>query len=218
MKPADGCAPADRARWRAAFEGFCRKLQFRAGPGRRLLLKSPVHTARLALLREVFPRAQFVHVHRDPFEVFASSLNMAQRYYGYAALGRPSSPDVLQYVLEQYELMRAAFARDAPALRRSGDLVDIRFSDLDRDPAGEVRRIYAQLGVDGGRGLARVEAGVRAYLQELAGFKRNAFAPLSPAARALVRRRWRPMPSGEPVGHPAADDPRPSRSPAAAAK
>ena len=73
-----------------------------------------------------------------------------------------------------------------------------------------MRRIYAQLGVDSGRGgLARVEAGVRAYLKELAGFKRNAFAPLSPAARALVRRRWRPMPSGEPAGHPA-DDPRPS--------
>ena len=140
MKPADGCAPASRARWLAAFEGFCRKLQFRAEPGRRLLLKSPVHTARLALLREVFPRAQFVHVHRDPFEVFASSLNMAQRYYGYAALGRPSSPDVLQYVLEQYELMHAAFARDGEfmrPLRRDGPKTERKKSP--RPAAGRPR-------------------------------------------------------------------------------
>ena len=96
--------------------------------------------------------------------------------------------------------------KKAPALP-PGDLVHVAFADLDRDPAGEVRRIYAQLGVDSGRGgLARVEAGVRAYLKELAGFKRNAFAPLSPAARALVRRRWRPMLAA----YHAADDPRPS--------
>ena len=33
---------------------------------RRLLLKSPCHTARIALLLEEFPDAQFIYLHRDP--------------------------------------------------------------------------------------------------------------------------------------------------------
>jgi hypothetical protein len=34
-----------------------------------LLLKSPVHTARIPLLLKLFPRARFVYLHRNPYEV-----------------------------------------------------------------------------------------------------------------------------------------------------
>ena len=59
-------APArDRARWIECFELMLRKLTLRAGGERmRLLLKSPAHTARVSLLLQLFPDAQFVYIHR----------------------------------------------------------------------------------------------------------------------------------------------------------
>ena len=39
-------------------------------PRRRLLIKSPVHTARVPLLRRLFPRASFVYLHRHPGGLF----------------------------------------------------------------------------------------------------------------------------------------------------
>ena len=33
---------------------------------RRLIIKSPVHTARIPILRRLFPRATFVYLHRHP--------------------------------------------------------------------------------------------------------------------------------------------------------
>lgn len=35
-----------------------------------LLIKSPVHTARIGLLLDMFPRARFVYIHRHPLQVW----------------------------------------------------------------------------------------------------------------------------------------------------
>ena len=81
-------APADYALWQRCFLWFLRKVTLRYSGGGRgsapkpLLIKSPVHTARIALLLRLFPRARFVYVHRDPLDVFASARNMASKYYG----------------------------------------------------------------------------------------------------------------------------------------
>jgi hypothetical protein len=53
----------------------------RCGGCKPLLIKSPVHTARVALLLRLFPRARFVYVHRDPLTVFSSAAHMADTYY-----------------------------------------------------------------------------------------------------------------------------------------
>ena len=43
---------------------------------KRLLLKSPVHTARVRILKRLFPDAQFVYIHRNPYDVFRSAAHM----------------------------------------------------------------------------------------------------------------------------------------------
>ena len=59
-------APAEATRcWVDAFLYMLRKLSIRAA-GKRLMLKSPSHTARVELLLRLFPDAQFVYIHRHP--------------------------------------------------------------------------------------------------------------------------------------------------------
>eukprot|EP00955_Chlamydomonas_euryale_P093138 364762-Chlamydomonas_euryale.AAC.3 len=72
--------PGALAEWRRCFLWLLRKLTLSAaladGPGagpRPLLLKSPVHTARVELLRQLFPRARFVYIHRHPLQVLAAA-------------------------------------------------------------------------------------------------------------------------------------------------
>ena len=138
-------------------------MQYRSGPNKRLLLKSPVHTARIHVLNELFPRARFICVHRDPYVIFRSGLNMASKYYGYAALSTPSSEDVFEYVLRQGEVLVRAYIRDASRiLGRSSwidkfvtnspgtdavsrRLVEIAFTDLDEKPLEALTLIYGTL-------------------------------------------------------------------------
>ena len=57
------------------------QVTLRCGGCKPLLIKSPVHTARVALLLRLFPRSRFVYVHRDPLTVFSSAAHMADTYY-----------------------------------------------------------------------------------------------------------------------------------------
>jgi len=70
----DGCTPQEIAAWQRCQRSFLAKLAL-AQQGRRLLIKNPAYTARLAILDEMYPGAKFIHIHRNPFEIFESMRN-----------------------------------------------------------------------------------------------------------------------------------------------
>ena len=138
---------AARERWVRCFRYFLRKVSLRCG-GKRLLLKSPVHTGRVALLLQLFPDAQFVYVHRDPLTVFASACHMADTTYWYTYLARPTDAQVTAFILDQFVTLWDEYKADR-ALVPKGNLHEVAYADLAADPVGEVRRLYAALGLPG---------------------------------------------------------------------
>ena len=81
----------DRARGEAVAIGAggvlqAAQLEVPSGP---LVLKSPPHTGRIRRLLEIFPRAKFVHVHRDPYAVFSSTRKMLTVNFSMHCLQRP---------------------------------------------------------------------------------------------------------------------------------
>jgi hypothetical protein len=188
---------ADAAeRWMASFLWFLKKVTLadslkRGGDGsapRPLLIKSPVHTARLALLLRLFPKARFVFLHREPLEVFASAAHMAASYFPYVYLTSPSDSELTEYTLLQHRMLYAAYLRERGAVPR-GRLVEIAFAELDADPVAAMRRVYRALRWE--ESWAGAEPAVRSYLEPLADFRKNDLRPLPPRLRARVERECR---------------------------
>jgi omega-hydroxy-beta-dihydromenaquinone-9 sulfotransferase len=184
---APGCE-FDLTRWRKALVYFCRKLQYRAGPNKRLVLKSPVHTARIALLLALFPGAQFVCVHRHPEEIFQSSVRLIDSYFRlYSTLQNFNAWDAQDYIFGHGCELHDAYMRDAKTLRPD-QLVEISFAELTSNPVETMRRVYTQLELPGfDSALPQLER----HVQSIASFKKNIHKPLTPAAVALIRRVWR---------------------------
>ena len=184
----DDCDPADKDAWRKSFLFFLKKVTYRHGGCKPLLIKSPVHTARIRVILDMFPNAKFVYCHRCPYEVFSSSLNMARKCYPYCYLMNPvHERDVLDFIFRQYTLLFDEYVKGR-ALVDSGSLVEVPFQMLDAKPKEAVREIYVRLGLPGGGDL---ETAVSAYLSELKGFRKNSHAPLDGDMRRLVATRWR---------------------------
>ena len=183
-------APADTAAWTSAFRLLLTKLRLRrGGGGGRLLLKSPVHTARARLLLRLFPRAQFVYVHRNPFEVFQSACHMARTTYIYTYLATPSDEDITEFILRQYEVLWQCYKRDRDEiLRADGRVVEIAFEDLARDPAAALEGVYRALGWEG---WEEAKAAVLRQCADLRAYERNAHAELPEDLKRVVRERWR---------------------------
>jgi hypothetical protein len=117
----------------------------------RLVLKSPQDTARLALLNSVFPGACFIHLVRTPEDIFASTVKLWRSMTETQALhradwnDRPGTPSLEEFVLATFERLY----RDFDAQRRTlspSQIIDIRYEDFARDPAGTLDRIYAHFG------------------------------------------------------------------------
>ena len=197
---AEPCDPKDFERWRRAFILFLKKTQYAAGGAhKRLLLKSPVHTARVRLIKSLFPKATFVFIHRHPLEVFRSAAHMADAYYWQCYLQKPRALDVQEFILHQGALLHRAYREDVAAmeaeegrdLKKQKRLAEVRFAELDADPVGTLRATYAALGWT--EAFEKVEPAIERYRRSLVDFKKNAFPKegLSSEAEAEVRRRWR---------------------------
>jgi len=153
--------------------------------GKRLVLKNPVNTARIQMLLELFPDAKFVHVHRSPYEVYASTRNLHRRVLAFMSLQKLDRTGDVEALLSLYEQMMRRFFADS-TLIPAGNLVDVRFEDLERDPLGEMRRVYEKLGLPG---FGTVEPSLRRYIAGQSGYRKNQF-DLSLCERERIANRW----------------------------
>ena len=182
------CEREEIERWRSSFMWFLKKLQYKHGEGKRLLLKSPVHAARVKLLAEMFPNAQFIFISRHPYDVFKSAVNMADKYYWQCYFQRCTVADVQEFILKQGEILHDAYVRDAKTLSKSA-LYELRFDDLDADPVKTIGSLYEHFGwSDFSTTVAPV---LRTYSQSLENFKKNSFSELSDDAKRVVNARWK---------------------------
>ena len=183
----EGLTDEERHAWEAAYVTLLKRLQFIAR--RPLVLKSPPNTARLKTLSRLFPEARYVHIARNPFDVFPSTMRMVGTLMSVQGLQNPPKVEgwLQEYVLTAFERMFAAYERDRH-LVGEGQLVEIRFEDLVADPKGVLADVYGRLGIGD---FAAAEPGIDAYLAGRAGHRRNTHR-LDEATRGAIVERWRP--------------------------
>eukprot|EP00168_Porphyra_purpurea_P020004 TRINITY_DN8222_c0_g1_i1.p1 TRINITY_DN8222_c0_g1~~TRINITY_DN8222_c0_g1_i1.p1 ORF type:complete len:280 (-),score=93.01 TRINITY_DN8222_c0_g1_i1:219-1058(-) len=182
-------------RWRDALFGFLRKVLYadRRGappgtPPRRLVLKSPDHTARVRLLLRLFPNARFVFIHRHPLEVSRSWAALVAKLCPQTAMEPFTAADGAAFGLDLCGRLANAYLADRHLIP-AGRLVEVAYDKLATDPAGALATIYAGLGLTGGGG-AQAAAVAQAVAYTAEG-RRGRHAALSTDAVAAVAAAWR---------------------------
>ena len=112
-----------------------------------LLIKNPAHTARVPMVLKHFPKARFIFLKREPIDSIRSLVQVKQRMSGLVGL-QPLPSEISQVedtVTAHHELIQAFEA--SRHLIPKGQLVEVAFSDLVRQPFDEVKRIYETFGL-----------------------------------------------------------------------
>jgi hypothetical protein len=186
--------------WKVGFWKFLKCVNFRrnndtasSAGTRQIVLKSPPHTARLHVLRQIFPQAKFIHMVRHPYEVFASTVLLWRALFETQGLQKPrfgalanGAPSIEQYVLDTMDLLYHDFV-DRTAEIPANQFCQVRYEDLIRTPVAEIERVYRQLGLGE---FSSVRPKLEFRFRELDGYKPNEHA-LPEAYKAEIRRRWR---------------------------
>jgi len=177
----------DRERWKRKWHEFVKRVAL--ANNRRIVLKSPTHTARVKTILEVFPDARFIHIVRDPLVLFPSTVRLwksLSEVQGFQ-IPRDEAGWMEKSVLDNFVRMYECFEQDRELIP-PGRLVDIRYEDLVADPVGELRQIYQQLGLGD---FAHVEPELQRFTKQERDYKTNKYQ-LPPEVADRVRRRWAP--------------------------
>jgi omega-hydroxy-beta-dihydromenaquinone-9 sulfotransferase len=178
---------AERERWKKTFLSFVRRVSsLRNG---RIVLKSPNHTARVRTLLEIFPDARFVHVVRNPLDVYPSTVRLWTKLCQTQGLqsveGTP--PWVEPQVLDTFVRMYERFERDRDLIPQ-GRLAELRFEELTADPVGQMQKLYDQLDLGG---FEAARPAIAKYAAEHRDHPVSSYS-LPPAAAERLRRRLAP--------------------------
>lgn len=180
--------PEERRAWKRAFVTFLKKIMIATG-GKRVVVKSCAHAARIRMLLDLFPDAKFIHIHRHPARVFRSMVHMRGKVDWENVMHRPKRSFIEQR-WEQTAIVGERLYSRLIADRElipENQLVEIAYRDLVGHELHTLRDVYAQLDLPD---WERFERELVPYLESIRGYKVNPLE-IEPELEEFVYDRWR---------------------------
>lgn len=182
------CTDAERRRWKHALEYMIKKIMIATG-GKRVIIKSCPHSARIRMILEMYPNARFLHIHRNPYETFASMLHMRGKVDWENFLQRPQKNFLDQRWDQTAIIGKRVYERliEDRHLIPPENLIEIPYADFAGNELEWLEKAYTQLRFPEWERYKRV---ITPYLDSLKGFQRNKLT-IDPELQAFVYDQWR---------------------------
>ena len=175
--------PEELAHWKERFEWFLQCLTVKNRG--RIVLKSPPHTFRVKHLLDMYPEARFVHIVRDPYVLFPSTMHLWRRLYTDHGFQKPKCEGLEDYVFDTLDHMYETFENQRDLIPED-HFSEVRYEDLVADPVAQMQRIYGELHLDG---FEDVLPALEKHVAGTAGYKTNRYG-LDDETREKISQRW----------------------------
>ena len=179
-----GISPDALAEWSACYLEILRKATLHA-EGKRLILKNCADTGRIRVLLDLFPNAKFIHIYRNPYDLFLSTRRLWEVVLWRSQLQEIDPAEVDHLVLQFYPRLMQQYLADKDLIP-AGNLVEVCFEEFEAAPLAETRRIYEALDLPG---FAEAEPAFGAYLASVANYEKNDY-DLTADVIDQVNRHW----------------------------
>ena len=152
---------------------------------KRYLSKNPPHTARVAMLLEMYPDAKFIYIVRNPYVVFESTRNFFRKTIASVCLQKISDEELEHGIVRNYQALYRSYEHDK-ALIPAGHLAEIRFEDYEASPLEHTERIYRQLSLGD---FDSVRPAILRHLDSVKGFRKKEYH-FDPHTIEVVENNW----------------------------
>jgi len=180
----EGVAPDDLKKFEDSLRHFVQLLTFQMG--KQVLLKSPPHTGRVEVLSKMFPGAKFIHITRNPYSLYSSTVRLWKSLDDVQGLHWPPRPVGLEeYVFECLERMYRGFEKQRATVPAE-NIYDIRYEDLVKDPVVKLAEVYDKLKLGD---FSAVRPKIEAHVASQKNYKTNKHE-LDESLKQQIRERW----------------------------
>lgn len=157
--------------WREGYLYILRTATY-LSEGKPLILKNPSHIAHLPQILELFPKARFIEIRRDPLSVWVSFLHLHKSTIPTHNLQDFSWDSFEQDALYIFEKTMRQWLKDRDLLPEENKVI-VYYEDLISSPLKTLHRIYESFGLPDKDVSPRWEA----YLESIKGYQRNHLVP-----------------------------------------
>ncbi len=157
-------------------------------PDAQYLSKNPPHTGRIKTLLEMFPNAKFIYLMRNPYTVFESTRSFFSNTIQPLQFHHITDEQMEQNILRNYVELYDAY-EEQKQLIPEGNLLEIKFEDIETDAFSQTERIYRELNIPG---WEEAKPAIERYLDKKKGYKKNKYE-YNPRTIQLVNQHWSRM-------------------------
>ena len=182
----EGLSDADVRAWQQTYRGFLQKVAWFTGKAR-LLSRNGTNTGRIPRVLEMFPQAKFIHLVRNPYQVYSAQTERWRELTGLWGLQSVPLESLTSHAVGCYQAMLQKYLADRTQIP-AGQLAEVRYEELLENPVSILECVYSQLGLSGFDELrSRLDNAASARPGKLAGHD----SVLSESERELVAKEWR---------------------------
>jgi omega-hydroxy-beta-dihydromenaquinone-9 sulfotransferase len=172
--------------WKKCFLFFVQKLAYR-NPDKTMLLKSPCNTARIKEILEIFPDARFIHIHRNPYEVFVSNEGLYETILPLLGFHRVKNEFMQKYVLYGYEKLYKKYLKDRVSLSEN-QVYELPYARFIAAPLNELKKAYKQLDLGS---FSEVESFLMKEVKQAETYEKNPHVILNVKIKLEIEYRWK---------------------------
>ena len=171
--------------WKDKLIWFLKKITFLNN--KRIVLKSPTHSFRVNLLLEIFPKARFICMHRNPYSVYSSTMHLWEKLLLHNRLQDFKIGDLHELILTRYMKLFNTL-ESAKEYIPERQYHELRFEDLEKDQIKTMSQLYEKLDLGDFESLKPI---FETYIREQGVYQKNTFSLTEKVKKEIVK-CWKP--------------------------
>jgi flagellin-specific chaperone FliS len=182
----EGITEQELDKWKEIYSFLLKQIEVFNNDNKKLLLKNPHSTARIKLLLEMYPKAKFIFIHRNPYDVFNSTITLYTRAVRTQFLQDFSDKELQELVLYCYEKMISNYLQQRMLIQEE-QLIEIGYNELIEHPVNVIKKIYSQLELGD---FKHIEPQLNEYLKTVKSYTVNPKADVDPELKERILKHW----------------------------
>lgn len=154
--------------WKSVYSYFLQKITYKFN-GKQIMLKSLVNTAKIKLLLELYPDAKFIHLVRNPYEVYRSTWSLYNSILPLFSFQHIDNEAFDHSIFNIYRGIYTKYLEEKHLIPKE-NLIELKYEDFIKEPLQTVENIYAQFHIPG---FDAAKPAFQAYIEKHAQYKRN---------------------------------------------
>lgn len=170
--------------WKNVYIYFLKKISYKHN-GKKIMLKSLVNTAKIKLLLEMFPDAKFIHIYRNPYEVYHSTWKLYDSILPIFSFQHINREQFDRSILEIYKQMYIKFFEEKHLIPKE-NLIELRYEDFVKAPLKNLETIYKKISLEG---FEKAKPAFEKYIKKHEKYIRNNHV-IDEASKRKIYKEW----------------------------